>query len=479
MRQIVAGPRARHPEAGLDLCYVTDNIIATSGPSGTYPQVAYRNPLKELVKFLDDKHGTDWAIWEFRAEGTGYPDSEVYNRIHHYPWPDHHPPPFALIPLITAGMRNWLTEKDGRVAVVHCKAGKGRSGTVACSYLISQEGWKPDDAMKRFTERRMRPGFGHGLSIPSQKRTITYVDRWTRHDKKYVERPAEVVELHIWGLRDGVKVAVEGFAKEGKSIKTLHTFTSAQRNVVRGQIKDTGFSNVAMEMLGRKKTASSDKWNKDIQRPDLSEEKENPGEESIDPETGDVVFKPTEPIIVPTSDINIDFERRNRTKIGGFTMVTAVAHVWFNTFFEGNGPEQDGKPDDSGVFEIEWDALDGIKGSAKKGTKAFDKLAVVWRVSSTTAAAREVAQPREGEPVQETQAADWRTGNDHSDDFEKKLGLREAKAESATVSRAESIHDESTSSEADSGLAHLAKAQSILPSKEEHDEGTKSHIPNE
>lgn len=24
LRQIVAGPRARHPEAGLDLCYMTD-----------------------------------------------------------------------------------------------------------------------------------------------------------------------------------------------------------------------------------------------------------------------------------------------------------------------------------------------------------------------------------------------------------------------------------------------------------------------
>ena len=25
LRSIVAGPRSRHPEAGLDLCYVTDN----------------------------------------------------------------------------------------------------------------------------------------------------------------------------------------------------------------------------------------------------------------------------------------------------------------------------------------------------------------------------------------------------------------------------------------------------------------------
>jgi hypothetical protein len=27
LRQIVAGPRQQHPEAGLDLCYVTDNSM--------------------------------------------------------------------------------------------------------------------------------------------------------------------------------------------------------------------------------------------------------------------------------------------------------------------------------------------------------------------------------------------------------------------------------------------------------------------
>ncbi|KAK6828447.1 hypothetical protein PG987_011788 [Apiospora arundinis] len=98
LRQIVAGPRSKHPEAGLDLCYVTDNIVATSGPSQTYPQRAYRNPLDRLVEFLDKKHGKDWAIWEFRAEGTGYPDNLVYNRIRHYPWPDHHPRPSVWSP---------------------------------------------------------------------------------------------------------------------------------------------------------------------------------------------------------------------------------------------------------------------------------------------------------------------------------------------------------------------------------------------
>lgn len=42
LRQIVAGPRVKHQETGLDLCYVTSNIIATSvlptlPPPKTYP----------------------------------------------------------------------------------------------------------------------------------------------------------------------------------------------------------------------------------------------------------------------------------------------------------------------------------------------------------------------------------------------------------------------------------------------------------
>src|SRR5690242_21019320 len=78
-----------------------------------------------------------------------------------------------------ASMRNWLKAKEGRVVVVHCKAGKGRSGTASCSYLVSEEGWPMEKALQRFTERRMRPGMGYkGVSIPSQLRWLTYVDRW-------------------------------------------------------------------------------------------------------------------------------------------------------------------------------------------------------------------------------------------------------------------------------------------------------------
>ncbi|KAK4448403.1 nucleoporin POM33 [Podospora aff. communis PSN243] len=583
-KYIVAGPRAKHEETGLDLCYVTSKIIATSGPSQTYPQRAYRNPLDRLVSFLDAKHGDGWAIWEFRAEGTGYPDEAVYNRIRHYPWPDHHPPPFRLVPMIMASMRNWLAggeldgsggasagagkkeedgqgkgkeEGDNRVVVVHCKAGKGRSGSMACSFLISERGWKPKDALARFTERRMRPKFGAGVSIPSQLRWISYVDRWTRGGKVYVDRPVEIVEVHVWGLRHGVKVAVEGFAEEGKRIEVVHTFSREERILVEGDAPGgSGFKELVSDMAkyglaeredeeivensdyegvvegrdgkkeGEKKgdapsrkgsTKSKGSRASSLMRkistrkssspsPSLSKLSTGTSAKSktiaipsadapkaaepaksnstlfngtaqsrsasnlqdtfsfadpMEPGGQAVIFKPSKAIIIDNGDVNITIERRNRAPASlGLTMVTATAHVWFNTFFEGNGPEQEGKADDSGVFEIEWDKLDGIKGSSQKGTRACDRLSVVWRVPGTsgdgtagpevrdtegnvitTAAGVTIHEPGVDSPVPQMEPADWK-GAEKDPVAQKHLGLRTEAPESESVSKASSLRSE-------------------------------------
>jgi protein-tyrosine phosphatase len=439
-------------------------VIATSGPSGTYPQRAYRNPLDSLVKFLDSKHGEDWAIWEFRAEGTGYPDSEVYNRVYHYPFPDHHPPPFALIPNIMASMRNWLHEKKGRVVVVHCKAGKGRSGTASCSYLISEEGWPVHKALQRFTERRMRPNMGKGVSIPSQLRWIGYVDRWAKHGKLYVERQVEIMEVHCWGLRDGVKIQIEGFVEDGKLIKNFHTFTRDEREIVRGEVKTTGMAQAVQEVMykngwgsaaGKKDTkstqgsnnASTTSLEKEQKQEDLNgkiSSKRN-SEESLPLGTGDVVFRPAKRVVLPTNDINIDIERRNNAAFD-LTMVTAVAHVWFNAYFEGNGPEQVGKADESGMFQIEWDAMDGIKGSSRKGTQAFERIAVVWRALSADEGRPGViiTEPRVGEEVPQSQPADWKGTKGVEPSESKDLGLRTASPENseANLSKANSVRSQ-------------------------------------
>jgi hypothetical protein len=414
---------------------------------------------------------------------------------------------------------------------------------MACSYLIAECGWKPEDALARFTERRMRPGFGAGVSIPSQLRWVSYVDRWTKGGKKYFDRPVEIVEIHVWGLRNGVKVAVEGFVEEGKKIHVFHTFKGEERIVVEpgapggggvmdmvqdmagygvnaavgetgeveedadyGEIvkgtddnnsgngsskEDTPSRSSSKKLKGSRTTGLMRKLSrkpgsspnleklgkmgpksKTIAIPDASRASSTgtppPGKagpqsqsatslqngssfsDSSEPGGQAVIFKPTDSLRVPNSDINISIERRNRAPASvGLTMVTAVAHVWFNAFFEGNGPEQDGKADESGVFEIDWDKMDGIKGSSRRGTRALDRLAVVWRVVGAGQAGAEgeaeaaqgvaINEPGEDSPVPQMQAADWKGGNDEDPTADKHLGLRVEDPESQAVSKASSV----------------------------------------
>lgn len=464
--------------------------------------------------------------------------------------------------------QNKDSAKSGRVVVVHCKAGKGRSGTMACSYLMAECGWTAQQALDRFTERRMRPKFGNGVTIPSQLRWITYVDRWVKAGKpEYVDRPVEILEIHFRGLRHGVKLAVEGYVDEGKQIHVFHTFKNSERFVVEGDAPGGGgLVDLVSDMTsawGAREDKEDDK-NKDNSEtssrsnstpdtPDLQAGKirrpktdfqvggdrntKNPGliatndsglgidveqlqgkSESTpalaqpsaparsatsqthnnnnnnnskktfryaahdEPGGQSVIFKPENPIGVPNSDVNISIERRNKTNASmGLTMVTSVAHVWFNTFFEGNGPEQDGVPDDHGVFVLDWDKLDGIKGSSQKGSRAAEKVSVVWRHVRDDKEKGEDKKPKPEVAVQppagvaagiidspstpdvpQMRPADWQGNNREDPDANKHLGLRREAPDSAGVSRASSVVGIPVG---DSAMAH---AGSGSPSNHDH-----------
>lgn len=119
-------------------------------------------------------------------------------------------------------------------------------------------------------------------------------------------------------------------------------------------------------------------------------------------------------------------------------------------FFEGNGPEQDGYPDTEGVFSIDWDKMDGVKGSSQKGTRAADRIAVVWRaiVPDEDAAVGERTAERQGEAandpeqpssIPQMQPANWKGGNEEDPGMDKGLGLRVRSSDSADISQASSV----------------------------------------
>ena len=331
----------------------------------------------------------------------------------------------------------------------------------------------------------MRVGFGQGVSIPSQLRYVAYVDRWTNSmNKQYIERPVEIVEIHIHGLRDGVKVSVEGYVENGRRMEIFHTFNRREKTII-DQAPANDPENGSRKLV-RQTFASS----KDSEKEVLVSPADGTPSQSFHNLTGTfagtvqtVILKPTHPIISPTSDINIDFERRSQASAyTGFAMITSIAHVWFNAYFEGGHEGETG-----GVFEIEWEAMDGIKGSERKGTKALDSLKVVWRyarhekpkvpVSTGTTEQQAdgallgevITEPVPGEAIQEGEPADWRGESDpeapidHSKSggvdsgrpgaslltmgtmikagagsMSKELGLRKSDPASANVSRAAS-----------------------------------------
>ncbi|KAG9311695.1 phosphatases II [Chiua virens] len=142
LRRLVSGEKARFRDDNLnielDLAYVTDKIIVMGFPAVGVESI-YRNHRADVQRFLSARHHSDFWVFNFcPVRENAYPETVFGGRVSRYPFPDHHVPPFVYLSLVTREIHAWLSGSDSRVAVLHCKAGKGRSGTLACAYLLSR-----------------------------------------------------------------------------------------------------------------------------------------------------------------------------------------------------------------------------------------------------------------------------------------------------------------------------------------------------
>ncbi|KAF8970125.1 hypothetical protein BDZ97DRAFT_1725283 [Flammula alnicola] len=141
IRRLVSGNKARFKDHNLnvelDLVYVTDQVIIMGYPASGIEGL-YRNRREDAIRFLEHRHGKNYWVFNFcPIKENSYDADEFEGRVSRYPFPDHHAPPLAMMPLVAREMHVWLKGSPDRVAVLHCKAGKGRSGTMACAYLLS------------------------------------------------------------------------------------------------------------------------------------------------------------------------------------------------------------------------------------------------------------------------------------------------------------------------------------------------------
>ena len=175
LKSLVSKAKSRFVYDGfdLDLTYITPRIIAMGFPS-TAIEGLYRNNMEDVKRFFTTRHKNCYKVYNLCGERT-YPKDTFYKQSY-YPFPDHEAPPLNLLLPFCQDAKAFLEENEKNIVAVHCKAGKGRTGTFICCLMIYLSIFKTaDEALAYYGI--MRVGDGRGVTIPSQIRYVNYFEK--------------------------------------------------------------------------------------------------------------------------------------------------------------------------------------------------------------------------------------------------------------------------------------------------------------
>ena len=123
-------------------------------PSSNKLEGIIRNQIESVSKFLQERHPNSFKVFNLCSE-SDYKFAHFNNMIEWIPIDDHNPPRFEQILEFCSSVHTWLSEQSDHVAAIHCKAGKGRTGTMISCYLIfAKQVVNPFDAMIEFGNKR-------------------------------------------------------------------------------------------------------------------------------------------------------------------------------------------------------------------------------------------------------------------------------------------------------------------------------------
>lgn len=108
-----------------------------------------------------------------------YDPSEFDGRVERFPFDDHNAPPFTIFIPFCRSVDEWLKQHPDNVCVIHCKAGKGRTGVMICAYMC-YDGTQ-ETAEKSLEFYAMRRTYDlQGVTIASQRRYVFYFDKYLK-----------------------------------------------------------------------------------------------------------------------------------------------------------------------------------------------------------------------------------------------------------------------------------------------------------
>lgn len=170
LRKTVANGRNTTVHQGqvLDVSHITPRLVAMSYPCEGV-NAMWRNDVTAVRDYLISRHQSCWKVWNLTEHS--YPSRLFYGGVTQQTIPDHHAPMLMQALDIVQQILAYLHLDPANVAVVHCLAGKGRTGTIISMTLVAQ-GYAAQDALTLFASGRGQP-----VSQPSQIRYVGYFEK--------------------------------------------------------------------------------------------------------------------------------------------------------------------------------------------------------------------------------------------------------------------------------------------------------------
>jgi hypothetical protein len=189
-----------HGGVDLDLTEIHPGIVCMGYPA-TGVEALYRNKYDDVVRYLDYKYKTEYMVYNLCREcAYQYSTEKFHGRVRCFPFFDHAAAPLRLMPAFVRDVKEYIAEHPTGTAVIHCKAGKGRTGVMACCLLLALDPaflQSADTVMQYYGEKRTKDG--NGLTVPSQRRSVEYYARLlTEYDG---EVPAMLPTISIRSIK--------------------------------------------------------------------------------------------------------------------------------------------------------------------------------------------------------------------------------------------------------------------------------------
>jgi len=191
--------RLQDEQFDLDMVYITQRVIAMGFPS-VGCETIYRNALPDVLEFFHVRHNDQVKIYNLCLEKNRIYNKNIFSKssVGLFPATDHNPCPIKLILEFCIDICLFLLKNPKAVAAVHCKAGKGRTGVMICSYLVFSHLCETSEKAFRYYAR-IRTKNNTGVTIPSQKRYIRYFETFLQANfvPPYIYLIPKIIKSHF------------------------------------------------------------------------------------------------------------------------------------------------------------------------------------------------------------------------------------------------------------------------------------------